>query len=621
MKYLAKDENKEIRELAIDGLPPEEKVKFFSQDKQEVPKIQKFKQEELFKTINNFMLSQSNKEEYNWGNFQKFLKLNQQPKNVQSFINQFNKNGKVLKTDLLNLEDKISKKIYGVSYSKYSGIQTLFDKEVKVIQLNLSQDLIKELQDEPEFYDFFKKVSDTSFQSNHPVIKNMTVAWMRYYPDKHGKFWIIEEVQTDIFYAIKHKSVLDDVFGGDKNKQLDFLRKADEFFGEWERALLVHLKHMAIQQGIRHIFMVSDVIKQRTADLSGKAKLKTIYEKLPLEHGFRKLTYEQVKKMKDFGQIISLSMEPDEYIWYSATNRIKEVKENKKLFINNMIKEDKINNKQKLLGLVQLMKPKDIMKVLSSDFGLHKKDAKKFTVGLVSKSKNEMDANNSDDKNWYTTKRGVSSYPPPDDKPQRVVFKSFTKMRDNKENNKNKKQLSEIPAGKTDMTPRFNIKRREFPPDPRSLPDEWPYNDMNVAGMDPKNKGKKRPLMQGKNPLIPDLRKHQRGGDTWGGSGNITGKFGSHSSDNHMSVGSVVSTVGDPGWSRSPPGKEFDSPNDKVETKKERKKKIYKYVLKDVEDDKPNFMKDPPVGCSTANLGNGRKKSRKKNGIQEKIIK
>jgi len=285
-----------------------------------------------------------------------------------------------------------------------------------------------------------------------------------------------------------------------------------------------------------------------------------------------------------------------------------------------IVSESLISNKQKLMELVKEMKPLEIAKVLSKH-GLCPDKAAEYTVGLMTKARQDErtnDANNSDDKNWYITKRGVSAYIPPDDRPDKVVFKSFQKMRDNKKIEK-ESSLFARPTGKTDTTPRFPFKRYEFPPAPIAEPEGFPYDDMNKAGMNPKNKGKKRPLMQGKsknddpysfvgkkNPFDMNPKKNLPA--HIGSSGNPVSKMTQHSADNAGSTGGAWNTRGYYGWSKSPPGKEFDMPPGVPKAKKEGEKK-YKFVLKgfDAEEEKetPEFLKQEPVGSRIPILGFG----------------
>lgn len=328
---LVHDEDERVREFAMSNpsMPPDAKYSV-NKSQQKVLKIQKHTLDQIFEKIDDFLDKKGTKREYSWAEFSKYVQYNSQPKEVKDLLNNLNRNGKVNKDDVLHIENMLSNKIYGISYREYEGHQTLFEDDTKVIQLNLTKELDEQLKQHPEFYDFFMKVSNTSFQSSHPVVKGITIGWMRYY-EVDKKTWLIEEIQTDILYAIKNTKVLQDVFGGNIEKQKEFIKNAEDFFGEWERALINHLKSLAQSKAIQNIFMVSDVIKQRTANLQGTAKLKSIYEKLPIKVGFKRLSFDDIGK---YNTAIQTQMEPNEYIWYAKTQ---DIKENKKQIIKRYV--------------------------------------------------------------------------------------------------------------------------------------------------------------------------------------------------------------------------------------------------------------------------------------------
>lgn len=94
----------------------------------------------------------------------------------------------------------------------------------------------------------------------------------------------------------------------------------------------------------------------------------------------------------------------------------------------------------------------------------------------------------------------------------------------------------------SDLTPGADMKRWHFPPDPRQEPSEWPFDDMTKAVMDPKNKGKKRPLMQGKDDGEGNAL-HQKNAPHFKGNAGFT-------------------KDGYSGWSKSPSDKEFNLPGE-----------------------------------------------------------
>lgn len=152
---------------------------------------------------------------------------------------------------------------------------------------------------------------------------------------------------------------------------------------------------------------------------------------------------------------------------------------------------DRLMKNKKILDLVKVMKPLDIAKVVAVEFELQPKDAARTAVDLIVR-----------DAHRDAHREGLASpsietnkqYPvPPTHK--RKAPKLFEP-----------EDLEEGPAlskpyTKTDITPKFVIKRWHFPPDPRDEPLGWPYDDMTKAGMEPKNKARKRPLTAARDPL------------------------------------------------------------------------------------------------------------------------
>jgi hypothetical protein len=146
------------------------------------------------------------------------------------------------------------------------------------------------------------------------------------------------------------------------------------------------------------------------------------------------------------------------------------------------------------------------------------------------------------------------------------------------------------PQGKADITPKYDIKPHQFPPEPRqSEPGDWPYDDMTKTSMKPGEKSRKRPIMSGKDKkkyvFKQDLALNQPGGDGPGGQGIYqTARPGS--GDMPGSGTSWTAKGASPGWASSPPGEEFDLPESSDE-------------------EELNIEKNPPVGCPIPKMGFG----------------
>ena len=159
-----------------------------------------------------------------------------------------------------------------------------------------------------------------------------------------------------------------------------------------------------------------------------------------------------------------------------------------------------------------------------------------------------------------------------------------------------------------ESTPFPVIPRHHFPPDPRSRPSEWPYDAGTSQAMNPKNRGRKRPLTTGKDvgdkklkpvfkgPLDTDFR--QQPTSSAPASGVYQKTF--HSKDNNTpSSSSSWSIQGYPGWSRSPKDKEYN-----------RRPTGIPFPIKaelpignEEKEEEPSFLKSPTVGAPSATIG------------------
>lgn len=261
---------------------------------------------------------------------------------------------------------------------------------------------------------------------------------------------------------------------------------------------------------------------------------------------------------------------------------------------------DSLMKKKKVVELVALMKPLDVAKIVAGDLGLCPKDASRATVDLI--------------KHAHTSRyEGLSApsieklpYPVPDsqDKSGEPMLSDPTYD-----------EHIARPFGKTVNVQAPDVVRWHFPPDPRDEPEGWPYDDATTAGMDPKARSPKRPLMTAKDnngekitvytfrSFNPDMR--QPGGDGAGGGG-VYRKAGVNVRHNNMSSrGQSWDRKGMPGWSSSPRGQEFDLPGDEKEENMGGMAKSVnsKPVNAGDEDDRPAFMKNAPVGSSIPTLG------------------
>ena len=171
---------------------------------------------------------------------------------------------------------------------------------------------------------------------------------------------------------------------------------------------------------------------------------------------------------------------------------------------------EKLVKNQIVIGLVQKMQPVEVALVIHKQLGLETNDAAKLAHEL------------------FSTLGKNSSYGQPKLKVKEDYVNFF---------------------------PSFNIQAKDFPPPNRERPEDWPYDAMNRAAMDPHSKAQKRPLMTGMEKSFTD--KNKPGGDA-------TGIYGLNpiSKHNNLSISSNSwSKEGVPGLSKSPSNKEFDVPD------------------------------------------------------------
>ena len=184
----------------------------------------------------------------------------------------------------------------------------------------------------------------------------------------------------------------------------------------------------------------------------------------------------------------------------------------------------RLKAEKRIIGLVKMMKPLDIFAVLAKDLSLCDEDAEIATKNLL--------------QHVHNVHYEGLSYPSIETNKQYPVPPTMKK---------------EFAINATTMSAAPEINPDEFPPAPLSRAPGWPFDSATLAAMSPRQKGKQIPLMQG--PFDPNKKQI-------GGSGNgIFSKNSPHCKDNSTSTsGASLNIKGTPGWSSSPPGKEFDLP-------------------------------------------------------------
>ena len=139
---------------------------------------------------------------------------------------------------------------------------------------------------------------------------------------------------------------------------------------------------------------------------------------------------------------------------------------------------DKLTCSEKVIELVRLMDPQDVLIVISKDLGLCGSDAQSLTTGLVQRANEGICS--------PSIERGARYQFPVSPKTTKEKPLNSLTGDDGEEDNIHEDFVNNLGM----MSP--NMDRNQFPPDPRPEDEGWPYDGCTKAYMDPKNKGRKR---------------------------------------------------------------------------------------------------------------------------------
>lgn len=200
------------------------------------------------------------------------------------------------------LKEKLAKNVteedasYWLSEAPYNPdwrIQTeLGDHGAKqvAIQLNVGPDLVKAIDANPVAQRFFSLYADKIINNTLHPNHSQTIAWARVY--KFEDKWIIEELQSDIWGGSlktgesppdsRAYRILEEFSATDRKELDNFFQK---HFLDWDKKLIATVIRMARKEGIHHIYMWDEQIKQKAT--RSKSKLDRFYRIVPRDLGFR----------------------------------------------------------------------------------------------------------------------------------------------------------------------------------------------------------------------------------------------------------------------------------------------------------------------------------------------
>jgi hypothetical protein len=137
---------------------------------------------------------------------------------------------------LENFEKKFNKGDYGLSYSAWAGLQRSISSAYAsipqlVIHINISGDIISNLEQDYFYSELFDKINKLSKDNNHPHCADQ-MGWARLELDPNKEFILVDEVQSDhdSFYRELSKNALPDYWI--KNPLKERFNLSDEQFME-----------------------------------------------------------------------------------------------------------------------------------------------------------------------------------------------------------------------------------------------------------------------------------------------------------------------------------------------------------------------------------------------------
>lgn len=190
------------------------------------------------------------------------------------------------KLSIPEIDEKIStipKTKYGISYGKWGGnkMQNINKRDQAIIRLDHSDESLAPIKENPEVYNTFKKVMDTSKRSGHPT-KNNTIAWARV-DMSDPKHWMVDELQSDFGKTVTQ--YLKNQGHSDKAQHIDEIAAHHK---NWREALLNHIVKEAKKHGVDKISTHSPESKAaHTGAETTHSVYNDSYGKVPKSMGFK----------------------------------------------------------------------------------------------------------------------------------------------------------------------------------------------------------------------------------------------------------------------------------------------------------------------------------------------
>jgi hypothetical protein len=203
--------------------------------------------------------------------------------------------------DLLDAMNKSEGAEFHVTYTSWDGIQRHGNGTNLVVQMNTSKKMQEEISKDPQLWDFYLMIQESSNYSGHPVTPH-ACSWTRVDTSAGEKGWSVEEFQSDFSRRLGGMIKQALAAGGGKSSKYtpeqgeEYGAKIQKAFEGWYEASLNSTIENARKHGVKEIFIHGSGIR---SVLSGKGKEDIpdswfdMYDKHPKSMGFEKCDYSE----------------------------------------------------------------------------------------------------------------------------------------------------------------------------------------------------------------------------------------------------------------------------------------------------------------------------------------
>lgn len=202
----------------------------------------------------------------------------------------FGSKGKLTSDEIQQKINTIPKTKYDVSYGQWgkTKMQNTNSQDQVVFRLDHSDESLKPLQEDPDLFNTFEKVQETSKRSGHPTLSN-TIGWARV-DTTDPKHWWVDETQSDF-----GKEVIKYLKKEGAEDKAQHVEKIRDYHKNWREVLLNHIIKQAKKHGVEKISTHSPESKAAHVGASNiHSTYKKGYQQVPRMLGFTPANADQL---------------------------------------------------------------------------------------------------------------------------------------------------------------------------------------------------------------------------------------------------------------------------------------------------------------------------------------